>query len=420
MRARLLLLCALLLPAATAARGDTYEYLVDRFEVDGNIYGAHDGVPDLIDGFDDGTMGPTFGPVAGSVGESGGFLHLQSPGTPVSVPGVTPTRFETSAVVQSSWVSSLHAGSGDCVARMVMPAQAIGANDAVNLLVQSVDGTRLYYAGISIANFTASLAARQDPPITPGLTILSHQQVLDVGGNEQLRLEHESIQSVPITGDIVLGLVYDDATRSVTPTYSLDGGVTFAGAFAPLPIESGDGTAAFYLAAVAHEGTCPDAAGITSLRLRNLARPGAGAVALKARLGGDRITGGARRIVITDDGAAGAAVLDLQLPATSAIGCDPRDGWTYPSGRARYANYSNALPPGCAPGSAQGLRLFESRWNGTNSVRVKLSGGSLPLVVGPLRVGFYQGTGPVNECDGAVGTVGCRLRPHAAKCGPKF
>jgi hypothetical protein len=302
-----------------------------------------------------------------------------------------------------------------------MPPQPIGANDGVNLLIQSIDGDGLYYAGVSIVNFDSELAARNQPPVTPGLSILSHQEVIDYQtGNQQLILEHASIQGTPITGDIVLALHYDDATQSVTATYSLDGGTTFAGSFAPLPIETGSGTATFYLAAIAHPGACPADAGVESLRLRGLGRPSASGLALKAGVGGDQLPYGQLRIVVADDGNGGAPLFDVQLPDSSAPGCDPRDGWSFASGRRKYKNYSNALPPGCVPGSAQGLRQYQTTWNGTNNVRLKAGKGSMPQLVGPARVAFYRGTGPVNECDGNVSVVGCVVRPGAAKCSPAY
>src|SRR4029077_19689659 len=132
--------------------------------------------------------------------ESGGALHLESPGASVSIPGVTPTSFETSAVVASSWLTSLQVGGGDMDVRIVMPPQPIGGNDGVNLLIQSIEGDGLYYAGVSIVNFDSELAARNQPPVTPGLSILSHQEVINYQtGNQQLILEHASIQGTPIT-----------------------------------------------------------------------------------------------------------------------------------------------------------------------------------------------------------------------------
>jgi hypothetical protein len=412
---RILLVTLLVCTGAPMAFGETYDYTVDRFELDGNVHGALDGTPDLVEDFGDGTMGPTFGGVGGTTSESGGVLHMQSPGANIAIPGITPVAFETSAVVQRSWLTGIQVGSGDLVARMVMPAQAIGANDAVNLLVQSIEGNGLYYAGVSIANFNAGVAALQQPPVTPGLVILAHQVVIDFGGNQQLILEDESIQGVPITGDIVLELHYDDVTQSLTPRYSLDGGATFAGSFSPLPVETDSGAASFYMAAVAHEGACPAGMGIKSLRLRKLGEPGYSGLTFSGYNTGGLY--GPMRITVTDDGAGGATVFDVQLPdRLSNPTCDPRDGWTSGGGRVRYKNYSTALPPDCLPGSAKGLRRYEFRLNGARTTKIKVSKGTMPQVVGPLRIGLYSGTGPVNECDGRVGVATCLVKPGSARC----
>jgi hypothetical protein len=412
-----LLLALLMSVGGPVGAAEIYDYAIDRFEADGNVHGPLDGTPDLVENFDDGTMGPTFQPIAGTSVESGGALHLQSPGASVSIPGVTPTSFETSAVTASGWLTSLQVGSGDMDVRIVMPPQPIGGNDGVNLLIQSIEDDRLYYAGVSIVNFDGDLAARNQPPVTPGLAILSHQEVISFQtGNQQLVLEDASIQATSITGDIVLALHYDDATHSVTATYSLDGGTTFAGAFAPLPIETSSGTATFYIASVAHAGECPAGAGVESLRLRGLGRPGYSGLALKASVGGNELPYGTLRIVVADDGNGGGPVFDVLLPDSAAAKCDPRDGWSYGAGRRKYKNYSNAFPPDCVPGSAQGLRQYESRWTGTNHVKLKAAKGSMPQLVGPARVAFYRGTGPVNECDGNVGVVDCLVKPGAAKC----
>jgi len=412
-----LILAVLSFAGARSAMADTYDYTIDRFELDGNVHGALDGTADLVEDFADGTMGPTFGAAASMPFEAGGLLHLASPGIDVAIPGVTPVRFETTAVVQNSWMTGIEVGSGDLVARIIMPAQAIGANDAVNLLVQSFDNDNLYYAGVSIANFNTSLATLSQPPVTPGLSIFAHQEKISfVTGNEQLILEDESIQGAPITGDIVLELHYDDATETVTPRYSLDGGATFAGSFSPLPIETGDGTATFYIAAVAHAGDCPAAANLNSLHLRGLGKPGDSRLALRGSFGLLGRQTGNLQVTITDEGAAGATVLDLHVPDRLEPTCDPRDGWTFTSGVNRYRNYSNAVPPSCTPGSAQGLQKWTVRKDGRSVVKLKIKNASLAQVVGPLRVGLYAGDGPVNECDGNVATMSCEVRLGAAHC----
>lgn len=414
---RVLILAVLSLAAARAARADTYDYTIDRFELDGNVHGTLDGTADLVEDFADGVMGPTFASAASVPHEADGLLHLASPGIDVAIPGVTPVRFETTAVVQNSWMTGIQVGSGDLVARIVMPAQTIGANDAVNLLVQSMDENNLYYAGVSIVNFNTSLAQLSDPPVTPGLSIFGHQEKISfVTGNEQLILEDESIQGAPVTGDIVLELHYNDANQTVTPRYSLDGGATFAGSFSPLPIETDSGTATFYLAAVAHAGECPAGGNIMKLALRGLGQPGKSRMLFKGSFGLIGRQSGDLQITITDEGSSGATVFDLHLPDRLEPTCGPNDGWTFTHGMGRYRNYSNALPPDCIPGSAQGLQKWDVPLYTRSRIKMKLKDGSLPTVVGPLRVGIYDGDGPVNECDGNVGTVSCRVKSNAAIC----
>ena len=170
--------------------------------------------------------------------------------------------------------------------------------------------------------------------------------------------------------------------------------------------------------AVAHAGSCPGGAKVKSLRLRGLDRPGYSGLAFKGTAGGAALGGEQLRVIITDDGAGGATVFDVQLPdrLPTTVKCDPRDGWTSGSNLRRYRNYSNALPPDCIAGSAQGLQRYEAHWTGTSNIKIKAKKGSMAQVIGPLRIGFYRGTGPVNECDGNVGTAACIVKPGEAKC----
>jgi hypothetical protein len=412
-------LATLLAFGGPVAFADTYDYAIDRFEADGNIHGPKDGTPDLVEEFDDGTMGPLFGPATGTVLEASGALHMKSPGTHISIPGVTPTSFEASAVISNGF-TGIQVGGGDAVFRIVLPPQTIGGNDGVNFLVSSFEDNALYYAGVSIVNFNTDVAARNHPPVTPGLSILSHQEEINYStGNEQLILQHAPITAASITGDVVLELRYDDATQTLTSAYSLDGGATFAAPFSPLPVETGNGTASIYLAAVAHDGECPAGLAVRTARFRGLDRPGYAAMNLRAFVGGEQLGYEQVRLAVTDDGAGAATVFDFQFPNTliTTPKCDPRDGWHAGSGTSyKYVNYSNAVPPDCTPGSAQGLRRAQFKWNGTNDIKLKVAKGSLPQIVGPIRVGVYAGTGPVNECDGHIDTASCLVAPGKAKC----
>ena len=407
---------ASLLLSGGTARADVYDYAIDRFEADGNIQGPKDGVADVVEEFDDGVPGPLFGPVAGSSDESGGALHLHSPGVFIAIPGVTPTAFETSAVT-SGPAPFLQLGSGDMVLRIALPEQAIAGNDGVNLLLTSVTDA-IYYTGISIVNYNSALAERSDPPLTPGVSILSHREEINYAtGNEQLVLEHAPIDLAAVTWPLILELRYDDTAETVTAAYSLDGGATFATPFTALPLEADASGATVYLAAVANEGECLAGVAIQKATLSRLEQPRRGGLRMRTTFGGNQRGYEPMRVVITDEGAGGAALLDVNLPDTliATPQCDPRDGWSGGHGY-HYRNYSNALPPDCLPGSAEGLESIDFKWTGTNYVKIKMKNASLPAIVGPIQLAVYEIGGPVNECDGFVGQADCIATPNRAKC----
>src|SRR5262249_23719679 len=58
----------------------TFSASLDRVEIDGNVFGPYDGVPDVVDEFDDGAVGPGWSQIAGSSTESGGVVTFHNPG----------------------------------------------------------------------------------------------------------------------------------------------------------------------------------------------------------------------------------------------------------------------------------------------------------------------------------------------------
>jgi len=69
MRSRLtvcLIGVALALAAPAAASHTTFSMSADRVEIDGNAFGPLDGMPDEVDEFDDGTIGPAWAPFLGT------------------------------------------------------------------------------------------------------------------------------------------------------------------------------------------------------------------------------------------------------------------------------------------------------------------------------------------------------------------
>jgi hypothetical protein len=47
---------------------------------------------------------------------------------------------------------------------------------------------------------------------------------------------------------------------------------------------------------------------------------------------------------------------------------------------------------------------------------VQIKDTTFPNVVGPIRATIYDGTGPVNECDGWVGDAPCVQRGRSVRC----
>lgn len=108
----------------------------------------------------------------------------------------------------------------------------------------------------------------------------------------------------------------------------------------------------------------------------------------------------------------GQALLDLTDLGTPIPGggpaCGPRDGWRTDPGRHRavYTNRSGALPPSCAPGSAQGLRRLELN-RGTSGhridVRIKVSGVAIERPAPHLDLTVQLG-GRVDDVTSACGS----------------
>lgn len=411
---RVALLLTLLVPfvaAGSAGAVETFDYVVERFEVDGNVNGPLDGTPDVVDEFDDGVLAPWF-LRRGTASESGGRLHVQSPGLAVNIPGVFSVPFEASAAGVDD---VLHVGNGDAVLRVVVPPQTIGANDTLSFDLGTASESALYYVGIVLSNFNASTATRFTPAFPVGLAVSSHFERLGVP--IETEGQRHSIASATISGPIVLELRYDDTTHMVTPAVSLDGGATWEFVFDPLEVESDTGDVTVQVAGTAYAGACPAAQNVRTATFSGT-EPGKQKLKLRILYPSDALTFGARdplRLIVTDLGAGGATVYDITLPdGVTAFqhACDPRDRWF----GNLYVNKSNALPPACVPGSAQGFQKLKMRWSGVNDFRAQVKDTTMPLVVGPIRATIYDGTGPVNECDGWVGDAPCVNRGRSVRC----
>ena len=65
---------------AEPVRARTFSSSCDRFEVDGNAFGAADGTSDFVDEFTSATLAPNWALLLGTVVQTGGALVAKNPG----------------------------------------------------------------------------------------------------------------------------------------------------------------------------------------------------------------------------------------------------------------------------------------------------------------------------------------------------
>jgi hypothetical protein len=287
----------------------------------------------------------------------------------------------------------------------------------VSFDLSTIEGQALYYVGIVLTNYNSPLANAFTPPYPIGLAATAHLERISFT-NEALAAQHQRIEPSSVTGPIVLELRYDDATRKVTAAISVDGGSTFAKVFDPLDVETDSGHVTVQTAVAALDGQCPAQQKIISATLSGFRNaPGQQRMKLRIANGAVAVNQGVRpvRLVLTDEGAAGATLYDILVPDRATAfqhPCGPSDGW-FASG---YVNVSGALSPACVPGSAQGLRSLKIKRGSKPDLRFDVRDAAIPTMIGPIRATIYDGPAPVNECDGWVGDAPCRVRANVAKC----
>src|SRR6185436_14910725 len=93
---------ALLLAGSARAFHTVFDFTIDRFEVDGNTFGPHDGTLDWVDDFN-GTSTSNWYTPYGTSSVSGGRLQVRSPGE--HYPGPDGTTLDFTEVASASQVS---------------------------------------------------------------------------------------------------------------------------------------------------------------------------------------------------------------------------------------------------------------------------------------------------------------------------
>lgn len=207
-----------------------FDYAVQRFEADGNAFGPADGVPDLVDEFDDGSLAPLWQVSSGTAEESGGLLHLKNPGTHFDIGYTIDVSEVTGAVklvdgggdftVTSMWEAIPRAG--DFIHMTLFLTGGTTAQDSwefLTLILQKANDGRLFIHQSYGKGFT----------LTDGQSIVVSPET-------------------PVTQP-VLRIVFDDDANLATVSISLDGGVTFLTPFTPQVLFDGPTDAVVLLGA---------------------------------------------------------------------------------------------------------------------------------------------------------------------------
>jgi hypothetical protein len=421
---RLVVLTLLLCVVRPAVASHTiFSASVDRFEIDGNAFGPADGTLDQVDEFDNGTLAPEWGVLLGTAVESGGVLTVKNPGVDISlIPGVT---LDISNVENSVDVAN---GGGNFTATSYWVPTLPSTNTGFHFQLYGVGGSDIEAAGLTVNNNDADLAAAAGTPVGYFVS----QEVTFINGTGTPQQDVLSFDPVQVTGQIVLRMTFDDASDTLTCSFSLDGGTTFQSPFPPLHVFQAVDEHEILLGANSVEATGSsggECVTITKpvLGLKKLnAGGGAQRLAFKGRLPFtpgtpapfDPAAYGAA-IVLAENGG-GNALWVVTVPAGGlGTGCDPSDGWRLGGGTYSYENVSNALPPDCVSGSAQGLtalKLKDRRFaQGVISFKAKASGTTVDHPAGKVLATMVLGQ---EVQDGSCGSalLTCVTGSGSARC----
>ena len=206
-----LALSALLLAQPAAAFHTVFDFSIDRFEADGNMLGALDGSPDLVDEFD--APSSDWYTAYGTSSVSGGRLHVQNPGE--HFPGPDGTTLDFTEVAGQRHVGT---GHGDFTATAVFDAQIPPEGHFYHFTLYTFGGG-LYFNelfGVDIQTLNGVTRIEQH------LVILN----LSAGIYSTVQTEGRTITADDLGAQVHFRVTYDDDTATMVSAFSLDGGVT--------------------------------------------------------------------------------------------------------------------------------------------------------------------------------------------------
>jgi hypothetical protein len=421
------LLAVGLRPAPVGATGGFFHYEVERVVEDGNVSGLFDGSPDYVEEFDGALDTTDFRQLFGTAYTSEGGLVLESPGTPYDIPELGLKLVQSDVMDRA--VAFLRDGAGNARLEVHFRPATLGSNHFVHatFVVNAPGAGETYYIGLAFTNYDGDVASREQGPRAIGPSMVGHSVAWTLGTYRQVAGNAVPVETSSALGAFVLALNYDDEAKTIRPTFSLDGGKSFQGGIDPLDVPlfdgSGQGYAGLIIGADPRESVGPPPTTGCSWPLWHLAttvsvaRNGSGNVSLNGRGYFDPVAGVPNPVVegmqlaLVDQGTGSTLALltgDAAIPPGAVgSGCDPRDGWKQASGSTfRYRNASDAFPPACVAGSADGLTRVTMRLNRRDSwdtkVQVALRG--VPLTtppLGPMSAVVVRGLGGNQEVTGA-------------------
>src|SRR5262245_36990623 len=215
------------LPAS--ASHPIFSSAVERFEIDGNVFGSADGALDFVDEFDNGTIAPDWAALLGTNVEAGGVVTLKSPGTDYNIFGQS---FDVSNIENETGIEN---GAGDFTDSSYWVPAVPATNTEFHFEVYAI-GATIEAAGLTFTNLSAAAAAAQPgsiagPAVSQQLSLLQGSSFNTVQFNTMAVPAPSSM-----TGAIIFRLSFDDASDMLTCSFSVNGGTTFQTFSPPLHI----------------------------------------------------------------------------------------------------------------------------------------------------------------------------------------
>jgi hypothetical protein len=406
---QLLVAASLAVTSPAAAFHTVFDFPVDRFLI--RYFASPSDEFDFVTGL--------WTTLDGTVFVADGRLHLASPGR--HVPGgfnIVPGR--ELDISQAYYARTITRGLGDCDAETWWDRVPLKPGDFNHFTLFGFGSATDPFAEFEFAGLSLNHPLPEGGAAPTWAVTQSRFRLLD---GQTVPLQSESIVLAPgdVTGQIVLGIAYADASRTVTTRVSVDGGMTFTSPFAPVAFFEKTSQAVFVvgadpLALVEPPPLCRSDSRISRFRVRIDDRKRTLTLRGVVDESGDLDPTRDGLQLRVEDGVTQAVLLDATraraLPPAVA-GCGPGDGWRRTGGVYVYRNRSGALPPACQADSAGGLRRVAFRPSRKGGrIRVTVRSAEPLTVQGAVRAIVAPGSGPPY-----FGRTGCGV--GGARCAPR-